>query len=207
KARSAGGRTIVLTTSFADTAQLAERLGTYGVIAHQRDTKLSACIARYKTMKRAVLITPAGWEGIDLPGLVQHLVIARLPFAAPNSVESEIAELDLLRRGTSPEKVASVLAANQLERAKRKLAQGLGRAIRAYSDRATVWIADVRFPLPEEMATSLDPLILNAPAHTVYASMRECISRRFIPSYNDAPILLADGKFYATRRSAQEYIV
>ncbi len=83
----------------------------------------------YRSTPGCCLITPAAWAGVDLPGLIQCLVITRLPYP-PIRQESE----------TFVGALAEMLG---------KLAQGIGRAIRKEDDDATVWFADPRMPIPE----------------------------------------------------------
>ena len=94
-------------------------------------------------------MTPAGWAGLNLPGLVKHLVVARLPFAAPNLVEDDLLRALLAARGMGGREIDGILMGRRMEETRRRLRQGLGRAIRAPKDAATVWIGDPRFPLPD----------------------------------------------------------
>ena len=80
---AAGNRVLVLTTSYTDAEALAARVD--GLEAHRRGTKLDGYIGAFRENPEAALVTPAGWAGLNLPGLVKHLVVARLPFARPQS--------------------------------------------------------------------------------------------------------------------------
>ena len=71
----------MLTTSYTDAEALAARVD--GLEAHRRGTKLDGYIGAFRENPEAALVTPAGWAGLNLPGLVKHLVVARLPFARP----------------------------------------------------------------------------------------------------------------------------
>lgn len=121
------GRTLVLVPAYEDVDRLAPLVP--GCMPHRQGTPLSDMLASYAAMPRACLITPAAWVGADLPGMVQALVIPRLPYAPP--------EQDNVR-------MVGVIADMLV-----KLAQGIGRAIRRPEDHATIWFADPRMPIPE----------------------------------------------------------
>lgn len=142
------GKVLVLTTSYTDAAELAARVP--GLVAHARGTRLDGWLPAYRESNPAALVTPAGWAGLDLPGMVQHLVITRLPFAPPDPVEGELLRRVLTAAGYDAEHVADgILRTRTLDEARRRFRQGLGRALRRPDDEAKVWIADPRFPLPD----------------------------------------------------------
>jgi ATP-dependent DNA helicase DinG len=144
-----GNRVLVLTTSYTDAEALAARVD--GLEAHRRGTKLDGYVDAFKRNPVAALVTPAGWSGLNLPGLVKHLVVARLPFAPPNPVEDDLLRALLAARGMGGREIDGILMVRRMEETRRRLRQGLGRAIRAPEDAATVWIGDPRFPLPDEL--------------------------------------------------------
>jgi ATP-dependent DNA helicase DinG len=127
EARSAGGRCLVLVPAYSDVEQLAPVFPE--VLLHRQGSPLKQFLDAYRTTENACLVTPAGWVGLDLPGLVQQLVIPRLPF--PPRVD-ETGEL-----------FTGALATMLM-----KLSQGIGRAIRRPDDFATLWFADPRMPPP-----------------------------------------------------------
>ena len=137
----------MLTTSYTDAEALAARVD--GLEAHRRGTKLDGYIGAFRENPEAALVTPAGWAGLNLPGLVKHLVVARLPFAPPNLVEDDLLRALLAARGMGGREIDGILMVRRMEETRRRLRQGLGRAIRAPDDAATVWIGDPRFPLPD----------------------------------------------------------
>lgn len=196
-AREQGGRTLVLTTSFADAKELYERVGQDDVLLHEPNTKLASLLNQYEAVCNSVLITPSGWEGVDLPGMVQNLVITRLPFGVPKGVEQEILRLELVKKGLSEDKVSSIINGRSVLNAKRKLQQGLGRGIRASKDSVTVWIADPRFPMPEAFVQSVDPVMLEAQSRKIHQTMVDCIPRRFLPDFEKAKLFLREGEFYS----------
>jgi ATP-dependent DNA helicase DinG len=127
EARSAGGRCLVLVPAYSDVEQLAPVFPE--VLLHRQGSPLKPFLDAYRATENACLVTPAGWVGLDLPGLVQQLVIPRLPFPP------RIDETGELFTGA----LATMLM---------KLSQGIGRAIRRPDDVATLWFADPRMPPP-----------------------------------------------------------
>lgn len=127
EARSAGGRCLVLVPAYTDVEQLGPLLPE--TLLHRQGLPLKRLLDAYRTTENACLVTPAGWIGLDLPGLVQQLVIPRLPF--PPHVDE--------RGGTFSNTLSTMLI---------KLSQGIGRAIRRPNDSATLWFADPRMPPP-----------------------------------------------------------
>jgi ATP-dependent DNA helicase DinG len=95
----------------------------------------------------ACLITPAAWTGVDLPGLIDHLVITRLPLVPPDEAAAQAYENWFVTKGGSKSDARGVLLGRTFSAASRKLAQGIGRAVRQAEDRVHVWIADSRMPI------------------------------------------------------------
>ena len=88
QAQMRGGRVLVLTTSYKDAEDIGNRVSD--AIVHKRGQKLNDLLERYRAKDDAVLITPAAWAGVDLPGLVDQLVIPRVPFAAPDEAREAV---------------------------------------------------------------------------------------------------------------------
>ncbi|QIG50383.1 hypothetical protein G5V57_23220 [Nordella sp. HKS 07] len=120
-------RPLVLAQSYADTAYFAERLG---IIGHERGQPLARFVERFRSGDIQGLATPAGWAGIDLPGLITDVVVLRLPYGVIDDLKTEL---------TGRTDFPAIKAAMQ-----RKLKQGLGRGIRKEDDQVTVWLADPR---------------------------------------------------------------
>ena len=139
------GRVLVLCTSYA----LAETLGARvrEPIVHARGARLASRLAAFRADAQAVLLTPAAWSGVSLPGLVEHLVIPRVPFRPP-SVEDEARRRFLESLGLAPSSVERLLARDRAAGVRRTLAQGIGRGLRSPDERCTLWLLDPRFPLP-----------------------------------------------------------
>lgn len=87
-----------------------------------------------------LLGTRSFWQGIDLPGAIDHLVIPRLPFSNIGdpivSARMESCEME--------EDPSSGFEKYLLPQMLQQLRQGLGRGIRKVSDRCTVHILDSR---------------------------------------------------------------
>lgn len=122
-----GSRPFVLAKSYDDAAVFANQLG---LTAHQRGTPLTRHVEQFRQGTIRGLVTPAGWSGVDLPGLITDLVILRLPYDGVDELRSQ-----LLGRTDFPALKASM---------QRKFRQGLGRGIRREEDEVSVWLADPR---------------------------------------------------------------
>jgi ATP-dependent DNA helicase DinG len=116
------------------------------LLAHDPGTPLAEMARRYRADPRAILLTPAAWEGLDLPGLVPALFVVRLPFPPPD--ETSRARL----RAGGREDVGRLLAMDGRDAMLRRLRQGFGRAIRTADDETRIWVADPRFGLPPGVA-------------------------------------------------------
>ena len=146
------GRVLVLCTSYRLAAELAPRVRN--PIAHARGGRLGSRLDAFRADPNAVLLTPAAWTGLSLPGLVEHVVIPRIPFRPP-SVEDEARRRFLAELGLAPSGVERLIARDRAAAARRTLAQGIGRGIRGPRERCTVWLLDPRFPLPKSMTRAI----------------------------------------------------
>jgi Rad3-related DNA helicase len=148
------GRTLVLCASYADVLELVQRLGT-GVIAQQRGQPLMPLIERFRADPAGVLVTPAAWAGLDLPHMIDNVVIVRLPVPRPDELREAVLTAALEHRGRSAQDARNILASEARADTMRRLAQGMGRGVRAADDHCTIWIADPRFPLPANLIIDL----------------------------------------------------
>ena len=146
------GRVLVLCTSYALVDELAERVRS--PVVHVRGARLASCLDPFRADPRAVLLTPAAWCGLSLPGIVDHVVIPRIPFR-PDDVRDEARRDFLTRFGLPPRTAGQLIARDRHADARRKLAQGIGRGIRGPDESCTVWLLDPRFPLPASMARAI----------------------------------------------------
>lgn len=186
QAMTEGGRVLVLVPSFADVEAMALRIPD--VIAHCRGEKLAAHLDTLKASRNGVLATPAAWAGTDLPGLLGHVVIGRIPFPPPNAGRTALLRRLLQTKGYDDTNAKGILFARNRRDAIRRLAQGLGRGIRTPDDRVKVWIADPRFPLPD--TRTLNPrLLLSQGLAARNRDLSGAIPRRFTQSYESAEIV------------------
>jgi len=166
-----GGRTLVLVPAYADVLRLAPLVP--GCLAHAQGRPLQDVLAEYRRTPGCCLLTPAAWVGADLPGLVQNLVIPRLPFR-PRETGQE---------GTMAGAMSDALC---------KLSQGIGRAIRGADDDATVWFADPRMPIPESVTEDTGLM----PHRGANAAMLAAIPERFRARFGRDPDAAAIGVAY-----------
>ena len=179
-----GGRALVLVPSFADVEEMARHIPD--VIAHRRGEKLAAHLATLKASRNGVLATPAAWAGTDLPGLLGHVVIVRIPFPPPNAGRTELLRRLLRTKGYDDANADGILFARNRRDAIRRLAQGLGRGIRTPDDRVKVWIADPRFPLTDTLTLNRRLLLSQAARNR---DLSGAIPRRFTGAYESAEIV------------------
>lgn len=191
-AHATGNRTLVLTTSFEDTTALSELIADLNPLSHKRGQKISQLISEYKNQPGAILISPSAWEGVNLPGLVNELVICKIPFGSLQGGDYEMLKLDLTSRGYDRESVNGVIQGKNLKQTLRKLSQGIGRAVRSKTDRSRIWICDVRFPLPVAITGSIDPVVLDSPPRNTNRAFVATIPHRFMCNYEAAPIFRCD---------------
>ena len=144
------GRTLVLCASYGDADELTDRLGDTALV-QRRGQRLGPLVEQFRQEKNSVLVTPAAWAGLDLPYLVDNVVIVRLPMGRPDELREAVLIGALRRRGRSGVDARAVLANLARGDAMRRLCQGIGRGIRAEDDGCTVWIADPRFPIPANL--------------------------------------------------------
>jgi len=153
-AAARGGRCLVLTTSFRDTESLGALLRSRGLapLEQMRGNRLADLLDVFRKDRRGILVSPAAWEGVNLPGLLSHLVIPRIPFAPLDTAERQALLDSLIAKGWEFKRAEASLFMAAVYDAQRRFRQGLGRAIRAATDDVTAWILDPRFPLPVEVA-------------------------------------------------------
>lgn len=130
-----GERGIVLAPSFIIVQSVAETLrqvgGSYRVFEHVRGEKLADRLEEFKAYRNgpAVLLTPSGFEGIDLPGdLSRYQVIVKCPYGSLG--DKRVAHI----LSTFP----SIYSLTALM----KVTQGAGRSVRSMDDYATTYCLD-----------------------------------------------------------------
>ena len=189
RAMAEGGRTLVLSPSFTDVEELAQRIR--GILAHRRGESLTRHLDAFRARPNSVLVTPAAWAGTDLPGLLSHIVILRVPFPPPDAGRTQLLNRLLESRGHDGANAKGIILGRDRRQAIRRLAQGFGRGIRGPNDRVRIWIADPRFPLPDTLV--LNPRLLIGQGHAArHRDLSGSIPRRFAATYADAEILPRD---------------
>ena len=188
-AMAEGGRVLALAPSFADVEEAARRVD--GVIAHRRGERLAAHLEAFKGSANGALATPAAWAGTDLPGLLDHVVILRIPFPPPEAGRAGLLRRLLDSRGHDGANAERILFDRSRREAVRKLAQGLGRGIRGPDDRVKLWIADPRFPLPDTLVLD-ERSLLGQGLAARHRHLADAIPRRFLDAYERAEILPRD---------------
>lgn len=130
-----GERGLVLCPSFAVVESISEVLrmmkGGYRVFEHQRGDKLADVLEEFKdyTGGPAVILSPSGYEGVDLPGdQARYTVVVKAPFGS----------LGDKRIQTILEQYPDIYSRTTLM----KLTQGAGRAVRSAEDYATTYFLD-----------------------------------------------------------------
>lgn len=150
QAHQSGGRTLVLTRSYSDCESLApilpEMIGDDKLIVQKRGRGMRGCQKQYEETAGAVWLSPSAWEGINMPGKVQNLVMLRLPLQRDDPVRRALL-LGVAK--LKAESVENIISERRTLNAKRLMRQGIGRGIRRHNDKCTVWIADPRLIVPQ----------------------------------------------------------
>ena len=128
-------RGVILAPSFVVAQALGSalekaRIKGLQVFEHQRGEKLADVLFDFKRAKgTSVLITPSGFEGIDLPGdLSRYQVIVKAPFASLGDRRIE--------------HIANIYPDIYSLMALMKIVQGAGRSVRSKEDHATTYMLD-----------------------------------------------------------------
>jgi ATP-dependent DNA helicase DinG len=172
------GRTLVLCASYGDADELADRLGDTAVV-QRRGQQFGPLVEQFRESAGGILVTPAAWAGLDLPYIVDNVVIVRLPMGRPDELREAVLAGALRRRGRSDVDARAVLASQVRGDAMRRLCQGIGRGIRAEDDHCTVWIADPRFPIPANLENEGLRRRLSQGLAEGWRDMAKAIPRRF----------------------------
>jgi Rad3-related DNA helicase len=124
--------------------------------------------------------------------MIQNLVITRLPLQQVDEVNRAL----LTAQGRMTQvAVQSLVQAIAMNTAKRLFRQGMGRAIRARTDKARIWIADPRFPVPAR-----SPLLQRYPDKITFGSSKPLaafhavVPTRFEVALNHTAVLLKNGE-------------
>lgn len=127
-------RGIILTPSFVINERIADHLRAehpqYTFIVHTKGTKLERVLSEFKFVDGpCVLITPSGYEGMDLSGdLSRFQILVKAPFAS-------LGDARIKHISTFYPKIYSILTIM-------KLVQGAGRSVRSPDDWAITYMLD-----------------------------------------------------------------
>ena len=118
--------TLVATTSHELSRQIASRL-PHAVL---RNSDESTALASLRLDQSGVLITAGAWAGLDLPIAWKSIVIPRIPFPRPQTVDEEIVSYYINIKHT----------------AVRRMRQVIGRGLRSPDAACNIYIVDGRYP-------------------------------------------------------------
>lgn len=146
---AAGGRTLVLLSSWRAVDTVAEKLaesesesedGFPQIFVQRRGESVARIVEEFKQDESSVLVgTRSLFQGVDVPGAAcQCVIIDRIPFPRPDDPVLEARSQRVEQAGGSGFMAVSVPRAALL------LAQGSGRLIRQDSDRGVVAVMDPR---------------------------------------------------------------
>ena len=176
-----GGRALVLTTSFRDAAQLciaSRMIGVSSLIEHRRGERVGGLLQTLRGTENGILVTPSAWEGVNLPGVLSHVVATRLPFPPPDDVERAALSDILIARGWAPTDAQRSIFRSVMYVAMRRYKQGFGRGIRAFDDSFVFWCFDPRLPLPDDVAQRYK--IVQPSWTRKYRNFLACFPSRFV---------------------------
>jgi ATP-dependent DNA helicase DinG len=152
------GRAFVLFTSYANMNAVAERIASrvpYPLLVQGEAPKPLLLDTFRRTPGAVLLATTSFWQGVDVAGeQLSCVIIDKLPFASPADPVVQARIERLRNRGGNPFQQYQVPVAILM------LKQGLGRLIRASSDRGILAVLDSRLverPYGRRFLESLPP--------------------------------------------------
>jgi hypothetical protein len=185
--RTGDCRQVIVTNSFEDVAAIYESLPEHvrpHVVARHRGQSLDSARREWRADRLAILVTPGAHEGLNEPGLVNHLHVYRLPFEPPK-------EIDGKRDHYWNCRVEMMI----------KLRQYIGRGVRGATDAPTFWITDVRIP-PPDIVRKRDRRFAERKAD---AGFLNAFPSRWSRAMNNAEILPCPDALKGDRRRVQPY--
>jgi ATP-dependent DNA helicase DinG len=153
---AAGGRALVLCTSWRNVRTFSEMLRTrtrHAVLAQGDDTTARLIDAFVADETSCLVATRAFWQGLDVPGAACVLVVIdRIPFTRPDD------PLEQARREAIEREGRDGFRDVDLPSAALALAQGAGRLIRSHADRGVVAVLDRRLATARYRTVLLEAL-------------------------------------------------
>lgn len=204
-AKAAGGRTLVLVPSYMDVAALGAALLAEGVpvIQQRRGQSMTDCKSFFMADPAAVWLSATAWTGLNLPGAIANLVIPRMPF---KFVDQTMKALMRSQGRLTNVAIDSILAARSVASAKAQFRQGMGRSIRAASDKARIWIADPRFPLhPSSKVPARYAEEIRFSFVRRYPAFHRSIPKRFEKALEYADVMLESGEILKGKSAKSAY--
>ncbi|MPS92858.1 helicase C-terminal domain-containing protein [Comamonas sp.] len=177
-----GGAVLCLTTSHHESKVISDHLSHLSslISVHKRNTALNEYLTDFISGKVKILITSAGWEGLDVrqadgSQLIKHVVISRIPFSPPDDLlEYFYNEYVKFKMKDGKYQAQGISWLNQVNNVVPKLKQGLGRGVRGPNDKVKIWIADPRMP--------------HSNSERANSTLMYAIPKRFLINYSKASI-------------------
>ncbi|MGI9197069.1 MAG: ATP-dependent DNA helicase [Candidatus Nanopelagicales bacterium] len=171
---AAGGRTLVLCSSWRAVERIGDYLrvrGVEDVLVQRRGDTVAPLVERFAAERDSSLVgTLSLWQGVDVPGATCSLVIIdRIPFPRPDD------PVVSARQDAVDAAGGSGFAAVSLPRAGLMLAQGAGRLIRDTADRGVVAVLDPRLATAgyaRRLRDSLPPLWFTTDREAALGALR-----------------------------------
>lgn len=181
-AHTEGGAVLCLTTSHYESKVISKHLTHLSSIlsVHKQNTALNEYLTDFVSGKVKILITSAGWEGLDVrqpdgSQLIKHVVISRIPFSPPDDLlEYFYNEYVKFKMKDGKYQAQGISWLNQVNNVVPKLKQGLGRGVRGPNDQVKIWIADPRMP--------------HSNSDRINSTLMYAIPKRFLNNYSKAVI-------------------
>lgn len=169
------GKTLVLSPSIKESKLFADRISS-SYILQDTNNPLMQITDNYIKGDESVLLSAGAWNGISLrktdgSQLIENIVITRIPFMPVDEALEFLNREYMLSKGLTESKIRSIQWTNKQYLASIKLKQGIGRGLRAPTDRVKIWFADPRMP-----------------TQTHSSGLISAIPHRFLSNYFDAQI-------------------
>jgi ATP-dependent DNA helicase DinG len=175
-------RVAVLCTSFDEAAAIGELcdelVGPGKLYVRRRHDAVDDGFDWLAQQKTGVLVTTGAFDGIDRPGLIDHLVVPRLPFPSrPGGLYKQFTDA-----------TGELRYSRRTEEMLMALKQAFGRPFRKQTDAAKIWVLDPRIGLPAETNMIAHPLSDNRYLNAVPMRFRHIVENAVILARNPGEI-------------------